>query len=64
MSQAGVMSAKVSKFKRAYTFADTCGGPLGARWEMACVRVRFMLRGFEVRLKVQEFRDFQHPGTA
>lgn len=25
--------------------------------------LRFVLQGFEVRMKVQEFMDFQHPGT-
>lgn len=62
MSHVGVMSAKVSKFKQAHTFA-TPAGPFGGCWETACVCVCFALRGFEVRTKVQEFRDFQNPGT-
>lgn len=58
------MSAKVSKCKRAYTFADTPGGPLGegvGRW---CVFVcAHCASGFEVRMKVHQFRDFRRSGT-
>lgn len=65
MSHVGIMSAKVSRFKRAYTFADTCRGGFwgGGGRETACVRVCASERasGFEVRMKVQEFVDFQRP---
>lgn len=55
------MSAKVSKCKRAYTFADTPGGGGVGRW---CVFVcAHGASGFEVRRKVHQFRDFRRSGT-
>lgn len=57
------MSAKVSKFKRAYTLADTRRGPLGGVGRRRVLVCALCASGFEVGMKVQEFRDFQHPGT-
>lgn len=63
MSHVGIMSAKVSKFERAYTLADTRRGPLGGVGRRRVLVCTLCASGFEVGMKVREFRDFQHPGT-